>query len=71
MKETEYSAFLTRPPDQIVIYAKSNIEPGEEITYDYHFPIEQEKIPCLCGSDKVSFTHPISMLVMLILHLSF
>ncbi|KAJ9108282.1 hypothetical protein QFC19_002530 [Naganishia cerealis] len=36
----------------IVIYAKWNIEPGEEITYDYHFPIEQEKIPCLCGSDK-------------------
>ncbi|KAJ9122394.1 hypothetical protein QFC22_001816 [Naganishia vaughanmartiniae] len=38
---------------KIVIYAKWNIEPGEEITYDYHFPIEQEKIPCLCGSDKV------------------
>ncbi|EJU01516.1 SET domain-containing protein [Dacryopinax primogenitus] len=37
---------------KIVIYAKTPIEPGEEITYDYHFPIEQEKIPCLCGSEK-------------------
>ncbi|KAG8988306.1 histone methyltransferase set1 [Tulasnella sp. JGI-2019a] len=37
---------------KIVIYAKSAIEPGEEITYDYHFPLEQEKIPCLCGSAR-------------------
>ncbi|KAF9515015.1 hypothetical protein BS47DRAFT_1294478, partial [Hydnum rufescens UP504] len=37
---------------KIVIYAKTNIEPGDEITYDYHFPIEQEKIICLCGSPK-------------------
>ncbi|KAG8906982.1 histone methyltransferase set1 [Tulasnella sp. 403] len=29
---------------KIVIYAKSSIEPGEEITYDYHFPLEQEKV---------------------------
>ncbi|KPV74657.1 uncharacterized protein RHOBADRAFT_36559 [Rhodotorula graminis WP1] len=35
---------------KIVIYAKTNIEPGEEVTYDYHFPIEEDnKIPCLCG----------------------
>jgi len=37
---------------KIVIYAKQDIELGDEITYDYHFPIEQEKIPCLCGSAK-------------------
>ncbi|KAG8915951.1 histone methyltransferase set1 [Tulasnella sp. 408] len=37
---------------KIVIYAKTSIEPGEEITYDYHFPLEQEKIPCLCGSPR-------------------
>ncbi|GAA5875662.1 hypothetical protein JCM3774_002574 [Rhodotorula dairenensis] len=37
---------------KIVIYAKANIEPGEEVTYDYHFPIEEDnKIPCLCGAD--------------------
>ncbi|KAH8555751.1 hypothetical protein BGW37DRAFT_478411 [Umbelopsis sp. PMI_123] len=35
---------------KIVIYANRDIELGEEITYDYKFPIEAEKIPCLCGS---------------------
>ena len=35
---------------KIVIYSKQNISTGEEITYDYKFPIEDEKIPCLCGS---------------------
>lgn len=29
---------------KIVIYAKTDIEAGDEITYDYHFPIEQEKV---------------------------
>ncbi|KAJ6591066.1 hypothetical protein DFH09DRAFT_1026056 [Mycena vulgaris] len=37
---------------KIVIYAKQEIELGDEITYDYHFPFEQDKIPCLCGSAK-------------------
>ncbi|XP_022102155.1 histone-lysine N-methyltransferase SETD1A-like [Acanthaster planci] len=35
---------------KIVIYSKQNISTGEEITYDYKFPIEDEKIPCLCGT---------------------
>ncbi|KAG0997401.1 hypothetical protein G6F28_002929 [Rhizopus arrhizus] len=35
---------------KVVIYANRDIEPGEEITYDYKFPIEAEKIPCFCGS---------------------
>ena len=56
-----------------MIYAKQDIELGDEITYgmffcgfflvyeadyclfffeDYHFPFEQDKIPCLCGSVK-------------------
>jgi [histone H3]-lysine4 N-trimethyltransferase SETD1 len=35
---------------KIVIYAKRDIEVGEEITYDYKFPLEDEKIPCLCGA---------------------
>ncbi|KAF9034739.1 SET domain-containing protein [Hymenopellis radicata] len=36
---------------KIVIYAKVDIELGDEITYDYHFPIEHDnKIPCLCGA---------------------
>ncbi|KIM21052.1 hypothetical protein M408DRAFT_81062 [Serendipita vermifera MAFF 305830] len=37
---------------KIVIYAKIDIQPGDEVTYDYHFPIENEKIPCLCGAAK-------------------
>ena len=27
-------------------------EAGTEFNLDYHFPIEQDKIPCLCGSAK-------------------
>ncbi|KAK4700485.1 [histone H3]-lysine4 N-trimethyltransferase SETD1, partial [Phenoliferia sp. Uapishka_3] len=34
---------------KIVIYAKTTIMPGEEVTYDYHFPHEEVKIRCLCG----------------------
>jgi hypothetical protein len=37
---------------KIVIYSKREIKVGEEITYDYKFPIEDEKIPCLCGNPK-------------------
>ncbi|XP_041348148.1 histone-lysine N-methyltransferase SETD1-like [Gigantopelta aegis] len=33
---------------KIVIYSKRDIDVNEEITYDYKFPIEDEKIPCLC-----------------------
>ena len=25
---------------------------GEELTYDYKFPIEEDKIVCLCGMSK-------------------
>ena len=28
------------------------IVPGEELTYDYKFPIEDAKIPCKCGSAR-------------------
>ncbi|KAI7868062.1 SET domain-containing protein, partial [Spinellus fusiger] len=41
---------------RIVIYAKRDIMPGEEITYDYKFPIEAEKIPCHCGSPQCKGT---------------
>lgn len=37
---------------KIVIYSKRDIAVGEEITYDYKFPLEDEKIPCLCGAAK-------------------
>jgi SET domain-containing protein len=32
---------------KIVIYAKIDIHPGDEVTYDYHFPIENEKVRAL------------------------
>ncbi|KAJ3160866.1 histone methyltransferase set1 [Geranomyces michiganensis] len=35
---------------RIVIYANRDIMEDEEITYDYQFPIEDDKIPCLCGA---------------------
>lgn len=37
---------------KIVIYSKQPININEEITYDYKFPIEDEKIPCLCGAEN-------------------
>ena len=38
--------------NRIVIYSKRLIQKGEEITYDYKFPEEEEKIECLCGAKK-------------------
>lgn len=38
---------------RIVMYARRDIRKGEEITYDYKFPLEDDphkKIKCLCGS---------------------
>lgn len=34
----------------IMIIAKRDIAPGEEITYDYQFAVESEKLACLCGA---------------------
>ncbi|XP_033122773.1 uncharacterized protein LOC117121643 [Anneissia japonica] len=36
----------------IVIFASRQIFVGEELTYDYKFPIEDVKLPCNCGSRK-------------------
>lgn len=35
---------------KIVIFAKRAIEAGDEVTYDYKFPIEDEAIPCDCSA---------------------
>eukprot|EP00250_Pteridium_aquilinum_P013680 c21500_g1_i1 orf=589-3957(-) len=35
---------------KIYIYAKRHIEAGEELTYDYRFFHEGQKVPCNCGS---------------------
>ncbi|KAM7018090.1 histone-lysine N-methyltransferase SETD1B-A-like [Tautogolabrus adspersus] len=37
---------------KIVIYSRQQIRVDEEITYDYKFPIEDTKIPCLCEADS-------------------
>ncbi|KAF5187072.1 Histone-lysine n-methyltransferase atxr7 [Thalictrum thalictroides] len=37
---------------KIFIYAKRQIFAGEEITYNYKFPLEEKKIPCNCGSRR-------------------
>jgi SET domain-containing protein len=34
----------------IILYAKRAIKAGEEITYDYNFECEEEKIQCRCGA---------------------
>ncbi|WVW84765.1 hypothetical protein I302_106800 [Kwoniella bestiolae CBS 10118] len=38
---------------KIVIYAERTLYPGEEILYDYKFPLESDpalRVPCLCGA---------------------
>ncbi|KAJ2078005.1 histone methyltransferase set1 [Coemansia sp. RSA 988] len=39
---------------RVVIYADRDIQIGEEITYNYKFPSEEVKIPCLCGAANCS-----------------
>jgi len=36
----------------IIIFAMRKIFPGEELTYDYKFPREDDKIECHCGARK-------------------
>jgi len=36
---------------KIGIYAKRDVAEGEELCYDYKFPIEDVKIPCHCGAE--------------------
>uniref|UniRef100_A0A1I7X9G2 [histone H3]-lysine(4) N-trimethyltransferase n=1 Tax=Heterorhabditis bacteriophora TaxID=37862 RepID=A0A1I7X9G2_HETBA len=46
-----YAKVVTVDGDRrIVIYSKTLINKGDEITYDYKFPIEDDKIDCLCGA---------------------
>ncbi|KAL5273646.1 KMT2A.2 family protein [Megaselia abdita] len=36
----------------IIIFALRRILQGEELTYDYKFPVEDDKLPCSCSSKK-------------------
>lgn len=35
---------------KIIFLAKRDIAAGEEVSYNYHFSLEDEKIPCYCGA---------------------
>ena len=35
---------------KIVLYTKRDVAAGEELSYDYKFELEDEKIPCHCGA---------------------
>ena len=37
---------------KIVLYALKRIEPGSEVTYDYKFASEIEKLRCYCGAEN-------------------
>lgn len=36
----------------IIIFALRRILCGEELTYDYKFPFEEDKIPCTCNARR-------------------
>uniref|UniRef100_A0A6Q2Y448 [Histone H3]-lysine(4) N-trimethyltransferase n=1 Tax=Esox lucius TaxID=8010 RepID=A0A6Q2Y448_ESOLU len=48
-----YAKIITvKSQKKIVIYSRQPISVNEEITYDYKFPLEDDKIPCLCGAEN-------------------
>ncbi|KAI6187711.1 Histone-lysine N-methyltransferase [Aphelenchoides besseyi] len=48
-----YARVIGRSDQRVIcIYAKRLISKGEEITYDYKFPLEEEKIACHCGAEN-------------------
>ncbi|HME07199.1 MAG TPA: SET domain-containing protein-lysine N-methyltransferase, partial [Bryobacteraceae bacterium] len=36
----------------ILYYSRRQIHKGEELTVDYHFAHDVEKVPCSCGTTK-------------------
>ena len=41
---------------KIVIIALKDLKAGEEVMYDYKFPIEDDKVPCYCGAPNCKGT---------------
>ena len=38
--------------EHIIIFAKRDINPWEELTYDYRFVSSDQRLPCYCGFPK-------------------
>lgn len=46
-----YSRIVTVDGEKkIIIFALRDLAKGEEVTYDYKFPLEEEGLPCRCGA---------------------
>lgn len=51
---------------KVVIYSKRRIAPGEELTYDYKFSLEEVKIPCFCGAARYVLRGVVLVLLILL-----
>ena len=38
--------------NHIIFFARTDVRPGEELTYNYRFESEDGKVPCYCGADN-------------------
>lgn len=57
MQPNCYTKIITVEGEKkVVIYSKRRIVPGEELTYDYKFSLEEVKIPCFCGAARYVVT---------------
>ena len=51
LQPNSYSRIVTIDgAKHIIIFAMRDLAKGEEVTYDYKFPLEDEGIPCRCGA---------------------
>jgi SET domain-containing protein len=44
--------FSTRRKGHVILMSRRRIEPGEELTYDYHYSPTAPRVPCRCGSPR-------------------
>jgi SET domain-containing protein len=46
------NCYYTFEENRILIFALKDIDPDEELTIDYNYESEGEKVTCTCGSEK-------------------